>query len=43
MEEKLNSTNVEIGTVSVNPETKSPCYKLFDKTEIDAILKDVTI
>ena len=42
MEEKLNSTNVEIATISLDEQTKKPVYRLFEKTELDAILKDIT-
>lgn len=43
MEEKLSSTNVEIATVNLNAETKQPVYKLFEKAEVDAAMKDVTV
>lgn len=41
MEEKLNPQNAEIATITINPETNEPVFKLFEKTEIETCLKDI--
>ena len=43
MEEKLNASNVEIATIKVDEVTKKPTYKLYEKSEIENILKDTTV
>lgn len=42
MEEKLNAGNVEIARISVDNETKEPVYRMYEKSEIETVLKDLT-
>lgn len=41
MEEKLNSTNVEVATITPHPDTKFGQYKMLTKEEVEQVIKEV--
>jgi len=41
MEEKLNSTNVEVATITREPKTKIGVYKILSKDEVEVLIKDL--
>lgn len=41
MEEKLNSTNVEVATITLDPITQLGQYKMLTKEEVEQAIKDI--